>query len=200
MSASAAAQQAAKDYVRSLPEDVDVGLVYFNDEVRVASSRPPTARQCSRHRRLGRASKTALYDAVLTGLDQANPDCGARLFLLSDGGDTVSAATLEDVKQAARRGVPIDVVALTPNIDALGDPARRSLARSDGQFFLATDVGGLAKAFDEATGSFGGKVAVDRDGPAGRGCQRQGRRRHGRRSTASSYRGTAQMPRAGPRS
>ncbi len=31
---------------------------------------------------------------------------------------------------------------------------------SGGQFLLATDVDGLAKAFDEATGAFGGKVAV----------------------------------------
>ena len=162
----AAAKDAAASYVNGLPDDVEIGLVSFNDEVSVDVE--PTTDKAAVIRAiddLEAGQKTALYDGIIAGIDLADPDRGARLLVLSDGGDTVSAATVDDVSAAAAlAGVPIDIVALTPTT-AHAEVLRGISAPTGGQFLLATDVTGLAQAFDEATGSFGGKVAVTAEFP-----------------------------------
>jgi tight adherence protein B len=162
----AAAKEAAINYVNGLPDDVDIGLVSFNDTVTV-DVRPTTDKQAviGAIGELEAGRRTALWDAMIAGLDLANPDLGARLLVLSDGGDTVSAATIDDVtSRAAVEGVPIDIVALTPTVSH-AQALRTVTSASGGQFLLATDVTGLNQAFDEATGSFGGKVAVSAQVP-----------------------------------
>ena len=128
--------------------------------------------------------RTALWDGMIAGLDLARADLGARLLVLSDGGDTVERGNGRRRHLACRRGrgMPIDIVALTPTVSH-AQVLRTVGAASSGQFLLATDVGGLNQAFEEATGSFGGKVAVAAQVPAGRRGQRQVRHRdrHGRR-------------------
>lgn len=157
----AAAKEAAINYVNGLPKDVEIGLVSFNDTVTV-DVRPTTDKQAV-IRAIGdleAGRRTALWDGMIAGLDLANADLGARLLVLSDGGDTVSAATVDDVNaRAAAEGIPIDIVALTPTVSH-AQVLRTVTSTSGGQFLLATDVTGLNQAFDEATGSFGGKVAV----------------------------------------
>jgi tight adherence protein B len=77
----------------------------------------------------------------------------------------VSAATLEDVQAAASSaGIPIDIVALTPTTEH-AEVLRSISTETGGQFLLATDVVGLGRAFDEATGSFGSKVQVRAEFP-----------------------------------
>lgn len=157
----AAAKQAAIDYVNGVPDDVEVGLVSFNDTVTV-DVRPTRDKEAVVRAINGLTAgrRTALWDGMVTGLDLANPRLGARLLVLSDGGDTVSAATADDVtSRAAAEGIPIDIVALTPTVSH-AQVLRTVSGSSGGQFLLATDVAGLGKAFDEATGAFGGKVAV----------------------------------------
>ncbi len=156
-----AAKEAAISYVNGVPDDVELGLVSFNDTVTV-DVRPTRDKEAviSAINGLTAGRRTALWDGIITGLDLANPQLGARLLVMSDGGDTASAATVDDVtSRAAAEGIPIDVVALTPTVSHA--QVLRSLSSSSGgQFLLATDVDGLGKAFDEATGAFGGKVAV----------------------------------------
>ena len=157
----AAAKEAAVNYVNGLPEDVESGLVSFNDNVKL-EVKPTTDKQAviDAIGTLKAGQKTALFDAMIAGLDLANPEKGARLLVLSDGGDTVSAATVADVNdRATSEGIPVDIVALTPSTEHAA-LLRAITVGSGGQFILATDVAGLNKAFDEATGSFGGKVAV----------------------------------------
>ena len=164
----AAAKDAATNYVNALPDDVRIGLVSFNDEVDVAVQ-PTTdkAAVIAAIDDLQAGQKTALYDGIIAGLDLADADLGARLLVLSDGGDTVSAATIEDVRAAAAlEGAPIDIVALTPTT-AHAEALRSISDPTGGQFLLATDVIGLDQAFEEATGSFGGKVAVTAEFPEG---------------------------------
>ena len=90
----------------------------FNDTVTV-DVRPTTDKQAV-IRAIGDLTagrRTALWDGMIAGLDLANADLGARLLVLSDGGDTVSAATVDDVNaRAAAEGIPIDIVALTPTV------------------------------------------------------------------------------------
>lgn len=156
-----AARQAAKDYVTSLPGDVDVGLIVFNDNVEVGLA-PTNDRDAvlAAIDDIRAGQRTALYDGILEGLDLTRSNHDSRLLVLSDGGDTASDSTIEEVMgQIALDDVAVDVVALTPNVthaQILRDIAQQS----GGQFLLATDAAGLEKAFDEASGSFGGKVAV----------------------------------------
>lgn len=162
----AAAKEAAINYVNGLPGDVEIGLVSFNDtvtvDVRPTTDKPAVIRAIGD---LEAGRRTALWDGMIAGLDLANADLGARLLVLSDGGDTVSAATVDDVNaRAAAEGIPIDVVALTPTVSH-AQVLRTVTSTSGGQFLLATDVTGLNQAFDEATGSFGGKVAVSAQVP-----------------------------------
>lgn len=163
----AAAKEAAINYVNGLPADVEIGLVSFNDTVTV-DVRPTADKQAviDAIGNLEAGRRTALWDGMIAGLDLARADLGARLLVLSDGGDTVSAATVDDVNtRAAAEGIPIDVVALTPTVSH-AQVLRTVTTSSGGQFLLATDVTGLNQAFDEATGSFGGKVAVSAQVPA----------------------------------
>lgn len=156
-----AAKQAAQDYVKALPPDVKVGLVTFNDNVEVGI-RPTSDRAAvvSAIQGLRAGQKTALYDGLMTGMDQVDPSVGARVVLLSDGGDTASAATLQDVSsRIAKAGVPVDVVALLPNVQH-ADILQSITSASGGDYLLATDSAGLEQAFQAATRSFGGKVSV----------------------------------------
>jgi tight adherence protein B len=156
-----AAKSAAVDYVKSLPAGVEIGLVSFNDTVTI-DVRPTTDKKTviSAINALQAGGRTALWDGMVSGLDLGNADLGARLVVLSDGGDTVSAASQADVlARATTDGIPIDVVALTPTLSH-AEALRSVTQASGGQFLLATDVSGLSRAFDEATGSFGGKVTV----------------------------------------
>ncbi len=137
----AAAKEAAINYVNGLPADVEIGLVSFNDTVTV-DVRPTTDKQAV-IRAIGDLTagrRTALWDGMIAGLDLANADLGARLLVLSDGGDTVSAATVDDVNaRAAAEGIPIDIVALTPTVSH-AQALRTVTTASGGQFLLATDV------------------------------------------------------------
>ncbi len=162
----AAAKEAAVNYVRGLPDDVRIGLVSFNDTVTVDVI-PTTdkAAVIAAIDDLEAGRRTALFDGIIEGIDLADGDSGARLLVLSDGGDTVSAATDADVTAAAElKGVAVDIVALTPTTEH-AELLRGISTPTGGQFLLATDVTGLNQAFDEATGSFGGKVAVTAEFP-----------------------------------
>lgn len=157
----AAAKEASIAYVNGLPEDVEIGLVTFNDEVQVVVE-PTTDKGVviEAIQGLEAGQKTALFEGMIAGLDLADPGKGARLLVLSDGGDTVSAATEQDVlARAQQEGVPLDIVALTPTASHAA-VLRQLSSGTGGQFLLATDVTGLQQAFEEATGSFGGKVTV----------------------------------------
>lgn len=157
----AAAKEASIAYVNGLPDDVEIGLVTFNDEVQVVVE-PTTDKRAviEAIQGLQAGQKTALFEGMIAGLDLADADKGARLLVLSDGGDTVSAATEQDVLARAQQdGIPLDIVALTPTVSHAA-VLRQLSSGTGGQFLLATDVTGLQQAFEEATGSFGGKVTV----------------------------------------
>ena len=117
-----AAVEAAQDFVRRLPPQVDVGLVTYNADVRLVQ--PPTAS----HEAVVRALEdpplsggTALGDAVLTGLGslpaefRTGPAPGeppaARVVVLSDGGSTTGRPVADAVRQAVAYGVPVSTIA-----------------------------------------------------------------------------------------
>lgn len=189
-----AAKEAAVNYVNSLPADVEIGLLSFNNVVTV-DVQPTTDKEAviAAIEGLEAGRKTALYDAIISGLGVADPAKGARLLVLSDGGDSASTSTLDQVNAAASaKGVPVDIVALTPS------PSHEVLLQqiadeSGGQVLLAQDATGLKAAFEQATGSLGGKVKVVSEIPQNVDASNRfavvavG-------VDGTDYRGTAQMP------
>jgi tight adherence protein B len=94
--------------------------------------------------------ETALYDALQTGLRQLSTGAGVRRFvvLLSDGGDTASAATLDATAKAlADARVPLFAVELKTAESNAAALARLAEA-SGGQTVSAADPAALGGVFD----------------------------------------------------
>jgi len=98
-----AATSAALGFVDSLPESARVSLVTFGDEA--VARNPMGASRSEVAESLGALTadgETALYDAVVTAATQfVAADARHDLVVLSDGGDTVSTATLGEASDAA---------------------------------------------------------------------------------------------------
>jgi len=110
-----AATSAALGFVDSLPESARVSLVTFGDEA--VARNPMGASREEVAQSLGALiadGETALYDAVVTAATQfVAADARHVLVVLSDGGDTVSTATLGEASDAAvAAGAEIRAVAL----------------------------------------------------------------------------------------
>lgn len=156
-----AARKAAVGFIDALPPEVAVGLVTFNDAVRVVS-KPTTDREVIR--RALEAVKpdgdTALYDAVARGIALAPEGSRARLVVLSDGKDTTSTMTLGAVNdEIAKAGVPVDVVAIRPSADERAVLAQMTDA-GGGSLRSAATTDALVAAFADASKAFGARVLV----------------------------------------
>ncbi|MGD9704269.1 MAG: type II secretion system F family protein [Acidimicrobiia bacterium] len=108
-----AAKAAAVDFLALLPPEVQVGVVGFGPAPTVVTpltiDRGITSLQLSQ---LYADGETALYDAVILAAAQFSPGATDRaIVLLSDGGDTVSEAPLENAVFAAA-GVRLNVIEL----------------------------------------------------------------------------------------
>jgi Ca-activated chloride channel family protein len=116
-----AAVEAAQDFVRGLPEHVDVGLVAYNANVRLVSAPTSDHAQVVRDLEdLHLSGGTALGEAVLTGLTSLPPDFrsgptggapAARIVVLSDGGSTTGRPVADAAAQAKAFGVPVSTIA-----------------------------------------------------------------------------------------
>jgi VWFA-related protein len=97
------------------------------------------------------AGQTALYDALMDGLEHLDRSTRARrvLVLVSDGGDNVSRATLDDVLYRAQRSsVTIYSIGLfdTSATDSNPDVLKRLAGATGGERFLPMSAGPLLKA------------------------------------------------------
>lgn len=147
----AAAKSAARSLLGQLPPGVPVAVVGFGAAPAVASARSTDrAAQLAAVDRLAAAGETALYDALAAGLGQLSTGGGSRRFvvLLSDGGDTASATSLDAVAGslgAAR--VPVFAVELrTPESNAA--VLARLASATGGQVVSAAAPAALAGVFD----------------------------------------------------
>jgi Ca-activated chloride channel family protein len=95
--------------------------------------------------------RTALYDAIMAGLDRLEDGSRSRkvLIVLSDGGDNASRATLDDVMSRAQRSdATIYTIGLFDDDDRDRNPGvLQALARtSGGERYLPQSVGPLLQA------------------------------------------------------
>jgi VWFA-related protein len=145
----ARAKAATSAFLRTLQPDDRVEILAFDEEV---TRLYPLGRDHGAADRsirdLSAGRSTALYDALLVGLRDLEQDARSRasdcqhaIVVLSDGDDTKSRETFEDVSDDARRSsVAIDTISLR------SDDHHRSLPPAHELIQLAIDTGGEAIA------------------------------------------------------
>lgn len=161
-----AAKAAALEYLAAVPDDVEVALVSFSDKASTAI--PPTTDRGALE--LGVAGltaggETALYDAVLLGLDTAGGADVGNIVVLSDGGDTISSASLKDATSAASSSdVVVDAVAFatSESTSALTDITDAG----NGVLVTAAQPGDVTEAFSVKGSQVASQVLVTAEVPA----------------------------------
>ena len=156
----AAAQEAARQYLASVPADVNVGLVTFADSAQVAVA-PTTDRREVRSAVDGLAAtgSTALYDAIVLAADTVGEDGSRSALVLSDGEDEGSAETVATATAAAvGSGAKFDAVALgtTEQLAALAEVT----AETGGSVTEAANAAQLTDAFEASAQSITNELAV----------------------------------------
>jgi Ca-activated chloride channel homolog len=161
----AAAQRAARQFVRSAPDGIEIGLVTF-----AGSAQPVTSPTANKLALLGMIERldvpsggTATGDglqAALGTLSLAEPeledDPTGTIVLLADGGTNMGSDPLEAAEDAAERGVVIHTVGVgTPNATFRGEPMlfdeQELMAIAEltgGETFTADDADSLTVIFD----------------------------------------------------
>lgn len=163
----AAATSAIDSFLESAPEDVQIGLVTFAGSVQ-QTIEPTTDHQSvvDALDQVQLAPGTKLYDAVAAGADLAGTEGARSLLVLSDGADTGSASTIDDVSTlTSDTGVVVDVVALGQSQaqqDTLG-----GLASAAGGEIIPADATALGAVFSAQAQALASQVLVTFDLPDG---------------------------------
>ena len=132
---------AAAEFVESSNPADEVFALVFNDDVQPVLIGAPFTNNPETLRRgladaFQPAGRTALYDAVVDGLDYAQKGSRDRrvLVVLSDGGDNASTATLKDVvARVQASNTVIYSIALEDPLDADANPGRlKKLSEASG--------------------------------------------------------------------
>lgn len=148
-----AAKSAARAFVAELQPDSRVAVVGFSKSARVVaplgeSDNPLVGAAIDA---LEADGETALYDALRVTAEEA-VRAGAKrpiAVVLSDGGDTVSTATLDDAMKSLRRArVPVLVVAL-PSAEADVGVLETIAQQSGGRFVGVAEADALTKVYGD---------------------------------------------------
>jgi Ca-activated chloride channel family protein len=162
----AAAQEAAREFIRAVDDGVEVGLVSFSGTVTVEVN--PTLDRDARERAgddFQLAEATAIGDALAAGSDllvRSAPERSAddatapgTMVLLSDGETTVGRLTSEGAAEAAEAGIPVYTIAFgTPDgeiVDPVSGDTIPVPVRPDDLQLVADATGGAA--FEASSGS-----------------------------------------------
>ena len=145
-------QAAATDFARRLTaRGVRIALLSFADKATVLSSLSDDGtRIAAGIAQLQASGETALFDAVSLAAETVQAAPGQhRIVVFSDGGDTVSQASLEDAVTAAKdAGAAVTTVALqTPEVD--GPALERLALATGGSIVPVQEAAGLSSAFQQ---------------------------------------------------
>jgi tight adherence protein B len=162
----AAARAAAEAYLARVAPDVKVGLISFADSPHVLTQ--PTTDRTAVRAALGQLQskgETSLYDAV--GLAVQMAGSGGAVVVLSDGADTVSAASLDaTVSRVHDSGARVSTVAFR-TADGVRGPLARIASAGSGQVVAAANASDLASAFASAAAGLPAQLQLRVDLPNG---------------------------------
>jgi tight adherence protein B len=165
------AKRAATAYLDTVPANVKVGVVSFDNTVKVLVP-PATDREASRSAiaDLQLTQQTALYDGVLGALKAAGPGgekAGQRkILVLSDGKDTTTTALRNVVTEIKDSGATVDVVSLQQG-DEANKPLRAMAAAGKGTVLTTADPAALTAAFAKEANALARQIVVTAELPAG---------------------------------
>ncbi len=168
----AAAKRAALTYLSTVPANVRIGVLTFDDTVKTLVK--PTidrGRARSAIDGLTLTRNTALYDGVLGALKAAGP-AGAsagqrRVLLLTDGDDTTTTSLIDVVDQVKASGVTLDAIAFQKK-NAQANPDLGILAQAGkGSLVNALDARALSAAFADEADALARQIVVTATIPAG---------------------------------
>ena len=167
----AAAQAAAKAFIDTVPADVKVGILTFNDTISVPAA--PTTNHAALLRIVGGLKAnggTKLYDAVLRAIDVLGSGASRTAVLLTDGADDGSKATLaEAVSAVAASGISLQAVALGAGAQTAVLQQMASAAK--GSVISAGKAADVAAAFVQAARTITNQVVVEVSVPPARAGQ-----------------------------
>ena len=155
-----AAKEAARVFLSSVPDDVQVGLVTFAADV-VVEHEPTTDKDqvLTTIDSLTLSRQTRLYDGVIAAAEATGNEGSRTVLVLSDGADTSGTPLTAAAKAVKRAGVTLDVVALAQ--DAKDEQLLRGLAGAgNGQVLSAEDPEALEAVFAEAAQVLASQVLV----------------------------------------
>ena len=169
----AEAKKAALTYLDTVPDNVKVGVVTFDNTVedaRAADARPrrrdqapsPASRLTLQHRAVRRRARRHQGDR------SRGEDAGQRqILVLSDGKDTTDA-DLADVLDAIKKsGVSVDVVSLAAGRRAPTQPLNEIASAGKGTVLTTADPAALTAAFASEADALARQILVTATVPAG---------------------------------
>jgi Ca-activated chloride channel homolog len=148
---------AAIKFVNTLTEALDVTVVQFDSEVRVARYGPREfARLVERIRQQKADGQTALYDAIAVYLDGATDQAGRKIMLLyTDGGDTRSALRFNELLNVLKASdVTVYAIGVLEHQAQSGRAAQRPILQqiaeaTGGQAYFPASVRGLDAVYEQ---------------------------------------------------
>ena len=153
------AQAAAQAYLDAVPDDVQVGLVTFDRDVRVVQEPTTDTEDLSAAiDGLELARGTSLYDGLIEAVDSAGTAGSRSVLLLSDGKDTTNTSLGSATRAARSSGVKVDVVALG---QGNGAPFLERIAQAGGgQQIAADDPEALTELFEGSAQTLASQIQV----------------------------------------
>jgi Ca-activated chloride channel homolog len=151
------ARTAAVRFLNTFQEAKDMALVDFATEVRIAKyGQGDFPRMVERIRSRRPSGETAMYDALGVYLDQASDDDGRTILVLyTDGGDTRSSLSLNDIMTLVRASdVTIYVVGFLAHQSSRGQFEQRArltqmATASGGEAFFPSSMKDVQIAYDK---------------------------------------------------
>lgn len=157
----AEARKAARTYLDTVPKNVEVGIVTFDDKV-VVRQAPSLDRKRSKDviNDLTLTLNTALYEGVKTAISATGKADGQRqVLVLSDGLDSTRAELAPVVDAIRSSGVKLDVVSLEQGAEPPA-PLTAMAEAGKGSVISAADPAALTEAFSNEAGSLARQVLV----------------------------------------
>ena len=159
-----AAKAAVDTFLGAAPADVRIGLVTFAGDIGEVIE-PTTDHDAVRAALEGIELRkgTSVYDGIGEGLDLVGTEGSRSLLVLSDGGDTNSATTLDVVTTDAKdEGVVVDVVSLAnpKNAETMAD-----LADTTGGQVIPAEQDALGAVFSAQADALAQQLLVTFDRP-----------------------------------
>ncbi|WP_210438142.1 type II secretion system F family protein [Nocardioides xinjiangensis] len=159
-----AARAAVETFLESAPADVRIGLVTFAGDIGEIIE-PTTDHDAVRASLEGIELRkgTSVYDGIAEGLDLVGTEGSRSLLVLSDGGDTNSATTLDVVTtDATNERVVVDVVSLA---NLRNSATMADLANTTGGQVIPAERDALGTVFSAQADALAQQLLVTFDRP-----------------------------------